>query len=208
MDLLELVQSTGDPAFATDEDGRIVIWNRAAERLLGYAAARVLGKPCHEILCGQDLFGNRFCDENCSLTKMVRREEPIRRFQMDIRTVSGSSLRVELSALCVRGPRQSQFTLIHLVRPADVAGSREQPFSEDLVDVPATSGPPTEQSPLTARELQVLRHLAEGMGTREIADTLHISVTTVRTHVQNVLGKLELHSQTQAVAWALRNRLI
>jgi len=82
MDTFEIVQSTGEPAFATDEEGRVVIWNREAERLLGYAASRVLGKPCHEILCGLDVFGNRFCDEDCNLAKMVRHNEPIRRFAM------------------------------------------------------------------------------------------------------------------------------
>jgi DNA-binding NarL/FixJ family response regulator len=61
---------------------------------------------------------------------------------------------------------------------------------------------------LTAREVEVLRHLAEGLSTREIADTLYISVATVRTHIQNVLQKLDVHSQAQAVALALRKRLI
>ncbi len=209
MDPLEIVQSTGDAAFATDDEGRIVIWNRAAERLLGYPAARVLGKPCHEILCGRDVFGNRFCDEDCNLFRMIRREEPIRRFEIDFRTASGETLRMAVSALCVRGPRASQFTLIHLLQPASAAASLElHPEAPDGHRMKATETSEDPPPALTNREIEVLRHLAEGLSTREIADTLYISVATVRTHIQNVLQKLDVHSQAQAVALALRKRLI
>lgn len=58
----------------------------------------------------------------------------------------------------------------------------------------------TPLSHLTARERQVLRLLGEGLGTPEIATTMHISRSTARTHVQNVLSKLGVHSRLQAVA--------
>ncbi len=206
MDPLEIVQSTGDAAFATDDEGRIVIWNKAAERLLGYAASRVLGKACHEILCGADVFGNRFCDEECNLFRMVRRGEPIRRFEIDFRTASGKIVRTAVSALCMRGPRASQFTLIHLLQPPPADAASELHAKSATVTVAETSG--DDLPPLTTREIEVLRHLAEGLSTREIADALYISVATVRTHIQNVLHKLDVHSQAQAVALALRRRLI
>lgn len=209
MDFLEIVQSTGDAAFATDDEGRIVVWNKAAERVLGYAAERVLGKACHEILCGRDVFGNRFCDEQCSMFRMVRRGEPIRRFDIDFRTSSDVSRRMTVSALCVRGPRAAQFTLIHLLQPVsdrETAGSQHRgPDSPTTLLSPSTED---QSASLTAREIMVLRHLAGGLNTREIADALYISVATVRTHVQNVLQKLDVHSQAQAVALALRRRLI
>ena len=208
MDPLEIVQSTADATFATDEEGRIVIWNKAAERLLGHTAARVLGKPCHEILCGLDVYGNRFCDEECSVSKMARRGEPIRRFEVDVRTAAGEVLRATCSMLCLRGPRRSQFTMIHLLQPvASAAAEAPAPAAEPL-RAPSAAASVAEHPPLTARELEVLRHLAGGAGTREIADSLFISVATVRTHLQNILGKLEVHSQVQAVSVALRNRLI
>ncbi len=85
MDPLDVIASTADAAFATDEEWRIAIWNKAAERLLGYEAAEVLGRPCHEILCGKDIFGNRYCDEFCAPTKMIRRREAVHHFELDIR---------------------------------------------------------------------------------------------------------------------------
>jgi DNA-binding NarL/FixJ family response regulator len=62
--------------------------------------------------------------------------------------------------------------------------------------------------PLTPRELEVLRSLTEGLSTREICDRLLISPSTLRTHVQNIMGKLRVHSKLEAVAVALRLRLV
>jgi DNA-binding NarL/FixJ family response regulator len=57
---------------------------------------------------------------------------------------------------------------------------------------------------LTAREREVLIHVAGGRSNREIADLLVISERTARTHVSNVLVKLGLASRTQAALWAIR----
>ena len=62
--------------------------------------------------------------------------------------------------------------------------------------------------PLTPRELEVLRALVEGLSTPEICDRLFIAPNTLRTHVQNIMGKLRVHSKLEAVAFALRNRLV
>ena len=62
--------------------------------------------------------------------------------------------------------------------------------------------------PLTPRELEVLRALTEGLSTPEICDRLFIAPNTLRTHVQNIMGKLHVHSKLEAVAFALRHRLV
>jgi two-component system, NarL family, response regulator LiaR len=66
--------------------------------------------------------------------------------------------------------------------------------------------PPT-PDPLTGRELDVLRLVAEGRSNREIAELLVITEMTVRTHVSNILSKLQLASRTQAALYALREGL-
>ena len=58
--------------------------------------------------------------------------------------------------------------------------------------------------PLTVRELDVLRLVAQGKNNREIATQLVITEMTVRTHVSNILSKLHLASRTQAALYALR----
>ena len=65
---------------------------------------------------------------------------------------------------------------------------------------------PIEQ--LTPRELEVLRALTDGLSTPEICQRLYITPNTLRTHVQNIMGKLHVHSKLEAVAFALRHRLV
>ena len=59
--------------------------------------------------------------------------------------------------------------------------------------------------PLTPRETQVLRLVAMGLSNQEIADSLEISIETVKEHVQNLLRKLSLGDRTQAAVWAIRH---
>lgn len=66
---------------------------------------------------------------------------------------------------------------------------------------------PLSEEPLTQREVEVLRLIAQGYENRDIAEKLVISDATVRTHVSNILGKLHLASRTQAALYALREGL-
>lgn len=70
---------------------------------------------------------------------------------------------------------------------------------------PGRSRPTTD--PLTERELEVLRLIAQGMSNKEIAEKIFVAEWTVRTHVSNILGKLHLASRTQAALYALRSGL-
>jgi DNA-binding NarL/FixJ family response regulator len=62
--------------------------------------------------------------------------------------------------------------------------------------------------PLTQREGEVLRHLANGLTNKEIAVALHVSYETIKDHVQRILGKIGLSDRTQAAVWAVRNGLV
>jgi NarL family two-component system response regulator LiaR len=66
-----------------------------------------------------------------------------------------------------------------------------------------SSRPPT-PDPLTQREVEVLRLVAQGLENWEIATKLVITEATVRTHVSNITGKLHVASRTQAALYALR----
>jgi len=75
-----------------------------------------------------------------------------------------------------------------------IAGSMANKTLPDDIDVP-----------LTPRETQVLRLVAMGLSNQEIADSLAISIETVKEHVQNLLRKLALNDRTQAAVWAIRH---
>jgi LuxR family maltose regulon positive regulatory protein len=72
--------------------------------------------------------------------------------------------------------------------------------------VPPGSQPLIE--PLSARELEVLGLIADGLSNREIAQKLFIAVGTVKRHINNIYGKLDVHSRTQAVARARELQLL
>ncbi len=61
---------------------------------------------------------------------------------------------------------------------------------------------------LSQREKEVLNHLSDGSNYQEIADSLFISVDTVRHHIRNIYKKLHVHSQSEAVAKAIRKKII
>lgn len=60
---------------------------------------------------------------------------------------------------------------------------------------------------LTPREREVLSYLAEGIGRLEVAERMHLSANTIRSHLQNLMGKLGVHSTLEAVALARQAEL-
>jgi NarL family two-component system response regulator LiaR len=61
---------------------------------------------------------------------------------------------------------------------------------------------------LTNREQEILLLIAQGMSNQEIADELFITLKTVKTHVSNILAKLEVEDRTQAAIYAFKHGLI
>ncbi|HSF80644.1 MAG TPA: response regulator transcription factor [Anaerolineales bacterium] len=80
--------------------------------------------------------------------------------------------------------------------------------AERLMREIKTPKDPLDEVQLTEREIDVLRLLAGGKANKEIAQELHISETTVKTHVSNILMKLGVPSRTQAALYAVRVGLV
>lgn len=74
--------------------------------------------------------------------------------------------------------------------------------------IQATIEDPLPGEDLTPRELEVLKLLADGLTNPEIANSLSISKTTARAHVSHILGKLRVSNRSEAVALALRQKLV
>ena len=122
-DPVSMVNSCADAAFATAEEGRILAWSPAAEQLLGLTAERSLGRPCHEIVSGVDVFGNRYCRSDCALREMVRCDQLVRGFKLDVRRASGEFVRVDISVVATRDSHSSEYVLCHLLlRPDEQDG--------------------------------------------------------------------------------------
>ena len=69
-------------------------------------------------------------------------------------------------------------------------------------ELKSSPGKPTE------RELDVVRYVAQGYSNKQIAAELHVSPTTVRTHVSNLLRKLNLNNRTQLALYANQNKSV
>ena len=93
-------------------------------------------------------------------------------------------------------------TLLAAVR----AVARGKTYIDPSVTRQALGAAPREE--LTARETEVLRRLAQGLSNKEIAEALSISEETVKTHVSNVLAKLEAENRAQAIVQALKRGLV
>ncbi|HSE91805.1 MAG TPA: LuxR C-terminal-related transcriptional regulator [Methylomirabilota bacterium] len=197
----------GDGVFTVAPDGRIVLWNRAAERLLGFTAREVLGKPCCDVFSGHDDKGNRLCYQGCHVRTLVKLGESVQNFDMRTRTKGGRPVWLNFSILTLPEGAPGGGTTIHLFR--DVTSTKELlTFVHEKLAAAASGGEPSPASALTRREVEVLRLLAAGANTKAMADRLHVSPATIRNHVQNIGGKLGVHSRLEAVAYATRHRLL
>ncbi len=99
--------------------------------------------------------------------------------------------------------------LLHAIRDVYAGDSSLHPAIAHKLIRQFSEPPPetTPVEPLTEREIEVLRWVAQGMCNEEIADRLDISERTVRSHMTNILGKLQLTNRTQAALYALREGL-
>jgi PAS domain S-box-containing protein len=196
---------TADGAFVIGADGKIILWNRAAENVLGYTAREAIGRPCCDLFVGYDDSGNRLCYQGCHVMALARMGDPVQSFDMRTRTKAGRPVWLNLSTLLVPNGRTGSSLTVHLFR--DVTATKEL---LGLVQERLSGPPRTGQTgdALTRRELEILRLVATGASTRTAAEQLHVSPATVRNHVQNILGKLGAHSRLEAVAVATRQRLL
>lgn len=78
----------------------------------------------------------------------------------------------------------------------------------DPLPADGTNGAATLLEPLSKRELEVLQLIAAGRSNEEVAAELFIAVSTVKTHLINIYGKLEVRRRTQAIARARQLRLL
>ncbi|MDX2428866.1 MAG: LuxR C-terminal-related transcriptional regulator [Xanthomonadales bacterium] len=189
MNNIKQVFSTSEAAFAVDRNGQVMAWNQAAEQTMGYAESEALGQQCWELLSGRDVFGNQSCCEGCPILVTAFNDESINRFQIDFKTQKQDRKRFTICTLMLFNDPGKE-VLVHLCHP------------ESDTDKPATKHAVANKKndTLTARETEVLTLLHKGMTVAEIANALNICASTVRSHIQHILCKLNVKSRFEAVA--------
>jgi PAS domain S-box-containing protein len=172
---------TSNAIFVLDDERRIVAVNHAALSLLGRPREDLMGTSLLETMRSTD------------------RAEALRNWQIlresgeffgrrALVRADGSEVQIDFAARLahIRGQRVA----IYVALPGPSAG-------------PTRSSALAGQLLLTAREREVITHVALGDETDQIAEALHISPTTVRTHVRNAMIKLGAHTRAQLVAIVL-----
>jgi PAS domain S-box-containing protein len=204
------IEGTADAAFAVDSIGRISAWNSAAAELFGTSEAEAIGVQCHNILqCTTD--DEIAVTENCTIARTAQANYPLSNFDLRLQTKTGK-LWCNLSTLLVRDPASGARHTIYIVHPREMRKRLEQALSEFVrtqAHAPLNGGPTISSSAtldvnlsLTARELEVLKHLAKGHSTRTIANQLNISSATVNNHIKHILTKLDAHTRLEAIRHA------
>ena len=169
------------PSYIIDSSGVIVWLNPAAEGIVG------------------DVRGHRFTDVVASgdrprakesFARKIVGKEKVTDTEVDVLGPDGSQVSVEVSSVPLREGHQIVGVFGLLSRP------------------PVPSRSPREHHKLTPRQREVLRMLAHGSSTQQIAELLHLSKETVRNHIRGVLQALEVHSRVEAVAAARADGLL
>ena len=117
----EIVMRTGTAAFSRGPEGTITAWNEAAETLMAVPAEKALGRRCHEVMAGKDVFGNDFCGLTCSCRRMSVEGKRIHPFRLTVPGAGGRPMSLRVSVLLTHGSSDPE--LVHLLEPAMGAGS-------------------------------------------------------------------------------------
>lgn len=225
-DYLDLFCNTADGVFVTDAHQRIVRWNQGAERILGYPGPEALDRSCFQVICGKPPGGALPCGRDCAIHRSGLEGAPRGNFDLEAIDRAGRPVWLNVTLLSSAGSEPPFVT--HILR--DVTRDRKRTLALErflaemqspgaertgasgapLVEAPGGGGgnPRPECPSLSAREIEVLTLLAEGLSTKELARKLGISHFTARNHIQNILVKLGLHSKAQAVSFAFKQGIL
>ncbi len=205
-DVLDVLTDTADGAFAIDQEGRILLWNQAAEKITGMKAPEVLGRSCCDVTQGRDPSGNLICFEGCHVRTMAVRGEQPTCYDLVVAHSTGKKLWLDVSTILVRDKEENLVAHIHIFRDVTSRRELETYLRRALGERFETLRDPIESmEKLTTRERSVLKLLASGLPTHTIGHRLSISRATVRNHTQNILNKLGVHSKLAAVALAYQH---
>lgn len=190
--------------FVADGDQRIVHWSASAEQLLGHRAGDVVGRPCYEVMAGAKPNGHPICRRFCQVVVNAQRGRVTKSFRVIARDSGGEPVDAVNSIVLLKDDGNEQPLMMHLFhsepfRPAATRSATAQAAADAPAPIPTR---------LSRREFEVLRLLARGLGTAQIAAQLSIAPVTARNHISRLETKLGAHHRVEAIALALQHHLL
>lgn len=214
-ELFALLEQTADAAYTVTDDGEIRSWNRAAERLLGYAASEMVGRYVDDALEARDALDTPVLagGANSRIRKCDDTDCAPPNFDLHVRTRSGARLWVSVSTIVHHNRRSGRRLFIRLAHDIDQSRHNEELLGR-LLEVTrqhvslqnSTHHAPVDS--LSDQEGRILKLLATGISSATIARNLGISAQTLRNHVHHINRKLRTHTRLEAVTHAQRRGLI
>jgi PAS domain S-box-containing protein len=214
----DIYARTADGVYAVDSRQRIVYWSPAAQQILGWRPNEVVGQHCYDVISGGDYESQPFCRRNCPIITAARKAKPVGNYDLFSHRKNGSPVWLNVSIILPPEGGHNGICAVHVFRDVSERRRSEQLAQTTLETVARFSAGeegqvetkpyPPPGPPLTQREVEVLRLLASGVPTEDIAAALGVSRSTARNHIESILAKLGVHSRLQAVVYASRHRLI
>jgi PAS domain S-box-containing protein len=219
--LFQALASLADGAFIINKEQRIIYWNEAAQKILGYSDNEVISQPCYEIFAGRDDQCQAICHNHCRVAVTAFAGGTVKNYDMCVRTKLDGIRWINISTFPFpTDDIESSPVLVHLFRDATQKKQAEQ-FIYKMLEAakdwqekgllhntaPSSSAEPA-ITELTHREREVLSLLAQGRSTTHIAQSLSISPATVRNHIRNIRQKLQVHTKLEAVVYAINHGLV
>lgn len=184
------------PTWGVGPDGRITFMNGLAEDLLGLKTGESIGRLCTEVIGAVDPESG--CGTSCPQLDAAKNCERLSPKTIRVRSPDGSTHWIQLMPILMTAPDGSGPYVMESAIDID----RWARIEKYVMKIAAREQPqnPAVGQKLTPRECEILSLLANDLVQAEIAAELHISYTTVRTHVQRILSKLGVRSIQAAVA--------
>jgi DNA-binding CsgD family transcriptional regulator len=203
-----IVGSISDVVEVIDARGVITYTNSPESNHLFYGLDQVLGQKCH-------LVYEKVCPScvECPLDEVFSSAKPIT-VESPVNMPEGGGAWVRQHLYPIMGVNGKVSGVLRMV--FDITRDKQEQAKEEkyldsleqsLYNRTGDFSPATVQ-PLSARELEVLSYIADGLSNREIARLLDISRHTVKTHVGHIFNKLGVTDRTQAAVTALRLNIL
>lgn len=205
--LPDLASHSIDAMFAIDGKQKVTFWNQACEELTGIPAATALGGSCHEILQGHEPSGRPLCKANCPVGQLAKGGPSPSAFSMRISSGKREKIQINVGTMLIPSPVDREWMVVHVMRRGHCKSSTAVPARDEPLQGPARHSS-RGLCLLTEREREILCLLTRGLATDAISSQLHISMTTVRNHIQRLMAKLNVHSRIEAVTCAHQNHLV
>lgn len=199
-DLIQhIFESSSDVIVGCDNQGFIRYWNKQYEHFFDPSMKQMKGRHCSELF-GETRELCRACGQsNCYVGNHQLNDMPQNDLNLKIKQIRGEDIFVNLGIFNIPASSQHNLSMFISIRKINTSYVTKHTQNNSVGTV---------ASPLTKRQHKILKLAANGMQTHHIAEHLSLSLETVRNHFKNIYCKLDVHSRSEAVVYAIKNNLV